>query len=245
MKLRLPCLLALLGSLASALSGAESITPRHPINLFNGRNLDGWVVYRRPADAAAPATTWTVLDGVIQCSGVPAGYIRTVDRYRDYRLTVEWRWNPAPMPLNAQGRPRGRNSGVLLHTQLPDEVWPKSIEAQLAEENAGDFWVIGGVDTAQHAAARNQAIAAAGSDAEALKRARSNRRFAKAGESSERPLGEWNTYDIVCRNDTIVVTVNGVQQNRATAVTVSEGHICLQSEGAPIEFRNVKVEPLP
>lgn len=234
-------LLALL--LPVVVSARDALTPRQTIALFNGRDLTGWVPYSRPADAAAPSP-WSVADGLIKCSGTPAGYIRSEGRYRDYRLTVEWRWLTTPMPLNAQGRPRGRNSGVLLHMHEPDEVWPKSLEAQLAENNAGDFWVIGGVETAQHAAARAQAIAAAGQDEEALKRARSNRRFQKAHGSSEKPLGEWNTYEIVCSGDTITVSVNGVQQNRATAVTVQEGHICLQSEGAPIEFRNVKLEPL-
>lgn len=237
-RLALPALLLPLMAFAS-----DALSPRQTVTLFNGRDLTGWIPYSRPADAAAPSP-WSVADGIIKCGGTPAGYIRSVGRYRDYRLTVEWRWVPGQMPLNAQGRPRGRNSGVLLHMHEPDEVWPKSLEAQLAENNAGDFWVIGGVETAQHAAARAQAIAAAGQDEESLKRARSNRRFPKAHESSEKPLGEWNTYEIVCAGDTITVSVNGVQQNRATAVTVREGHVCLQSEGAPIEFRNVKLEPL-
>lgn len=229
--------------LPAALLASDVIAPNRPLDLFNGRDLAGWVPFRRPTDAAAPES-WSVADGVIQCTGVPAGYIRTEGRYRDYRLTVEWRWVPGDLGLNAQGRPRGRNSGVLLHVQLPDAVWPKSLECQLAADNAGDFWVIDGVDTAQHAAAREKAIAAAGQDEEARKRARSNRRFPKARPSAEKPLGEWNRYEITCAGDTVTVKVNGVEQNRATAVTVQEGHIALQSEGAPIEFRNVKLEPL-
>ncbi|HYC70844.1 MAG TPA: DUF1080 domain-containing protein [Opitutaceae bacterium] len=236
-----PALAALL--LPAALFGSDATAPRQTVTLFNGRDLAGWTAYRRPADASAPPT-WSVADGVIQCTGAPAGYIRTDGRYRDYRLTVEWRWVPGEMPLNAQGRPRGRNSGVLLHMAPPEEIWPKSLEAQLAADNAGDFWVIGGVDTAQHIAAREKAVAAAGADEEALKRARGNRRFQKSQPSSEKPIGEWNTYEIVCSGDTVTVTVNGVRQNQATGVTVREGHICLQSEGAPIEFRKVKLEPL-
>lgn len=226
-----------------ALVAADAIAPNQPIALFDGRDLAGWTQYRRPVDAEAPAT-WSVADGVIKCTGTPSGYIRTEGRYRNYRLTVEWRWLPGDMPLNAQGRPRGRNSGVLVHVQQPDEVWPKSLEAQLAADNAGDYWVIGGVDTAQHAAAREKAIAAAGQDEAALKQARGNRRFPKAQPSSEKALGEWNTYEITCAGDTVSVKVNGVEQNRATEVTVQEGHIALQSEGAPIEFRNVKLESL-
>ena len=61
--------------------------------------------------------------------------------------------------------------------------------------------------------------------------------------SSEKPAGEWNEYDILCKGDTIVCHVNGILQNEGTAATITSGWICLQSEGSPIEFRNIYVEP--
>jgi len=237
--------LAALSSYAALLS-AEAIKPAGTIVLFNGRDLTGWFQVAQPTqDGALPATaTWKVADGLIQCTGKPNGYIRTAARYRDYRLTVEWRWMPGPQPLRPDGTPRNRNNGVLLHMDPPDGVWPRSLEAQLMETNAGDFYVIGGVETAEHARLVAQAVAAAGTDEKALAAARNDRRTPKTKPSSEKPLGEWNTYDIVCSGDTVVVSVNGVEQNRATGVTVREGHICLQSEGAPIEFRHVRLAPL-
>lgn len=245
MSLRLLAPLAAIAALTScpALPAAEAIAPRAGLDLFNGRNLAGWVKFAPSSDPAAPET-WTVADGVIQCSGKPNGYLRTEARYRDYRLTVQWRWVPVPPPVDAQGRPRNRNSGILLHTQSPDNVWPKSLEAQLMEGSAGDFYIIGGVDTAEHAAAREKAVAAAGADEEAVRRARNNRRLQKGKDSAEKPLGEWNTYEIVCAGSSVTLRVNGVDQNRATGVTVADGCICLQSEGAPIQFRHVRIEPL-
>lgn len=241
---RAACLAAAAALGCVRLFSAEPITPAGAIELFNGRTLDGWTSYAKEGEPAV-GQTWNVSDGVIQCSGMPNGYIRTESRYRDYRLTVEWRWTPAPAPLDAQGRPRKRNSGVLVHMQGDDAVWPKSFECQLMEGNAGDFYAIGGVESAELLAERTKLLAAAGNDEEARTKARASRRVAKEGESSEKPLGEWNVYDIICRDDTVTVWVNGVEQNHATALTVREGHICLQSEGAPIEFRNVKLEPLP
>jgi hypothetical protein len=233
--------LAALG-LASTLSfGATS--PTAPVALFNGTDLSGWTAF--PAEAAPPADTWTVKDGVLHTSGKPNGYIRTGDRYRDFKLTVEWRWVPVPPPVDSEGKPRARNSGVLLHMQGEDAIWPKSIEAQLMENNAGDFYVIGGVQTAELEALRDKALAKAGDDEQAKTRANNNRRLPKKQASSEKPTGEWNTYTITCRGDSVTTVVNGVEQNHATKVTVSEGHICLQSEGAPIEFRTVRLDPLP
>ncbi len=218
-----------------------TIKPDQIIALCNGRDLTGWVPVAK--DGPPPADTWQVADGVIKCSGKPNGYLRTAARYRDYRLTVEWRW-AGPALVDGQGKPRNRNSGVLLHVQEPDAVWPRSLEAQLMESNAGDFYVIGGVETTEHARLVMQAVAAAGADEKALTAARNNRRTPKAQATSEKPTGEWNTYDITCAGDTVTARVNGVEQNRATGVTVREGHICLQSEGAAIEFRNVKLGPL-
>lgn len=178
--------------------------------LFDGKTMAGWVMFL-PDPNADPTKTWQVKDGVIHCTGEPAGYIRTDKKYKNYRLQLEWRW---------AGKPG--NSGVLLHVQDKDEVWPKSIEAQLMHENAGDFWVIGGTDFKEHVD-------------------KDDRRVPKKNKSSEKKPGEWNQYDIWCKGDTIKVYVNGVLQNEATECTVSEGYIALQSEGAPIEFRNIRI----
>ena len=188
-------------------------TPREQTPLFNGRDLSGWVFVLRDKDVD-PMTVWSVSDGVIHCTGRPSGYMRTEADYADYRLHVEWRWPE-----------RVGNSGVLVHMSLPDTVWPRSIEAQLNWGDAGDFWVIGGAEFAEHVET-------------------SIRRVPKRAGSSENPVGQWNTYEIVCRGNTIRVSVNGVLQNEATKATVSSGKICLQSEGRPIEFRNVYIESL-
>jgi hypothetical protein len=218
-----------------------AIKPASAQQLFNGKNFDGWRIY--PGKKTGASDTWTISDGMLRCGGKPAGYVCTTQRYRDYRLFVEWRWN-GPAPLNSQGKPITRNSGVLLHMQGIDGIWPKSLEAQLMEWNAGDFWVIEGVETVEWRAIRDKALEKAGTNENARKSALENRRIAKAKPASEKPIGEWNTYEIVCRGDTVVISVNGVEQNRATGVSVSEGYICLQSEGSPIDFRNVRLEPL-
>ncbi len=183
------------------------------VALFNGEDFTGWKLFL-PDENADPADTWSVKDGVIHCTGTPVGYMRTEKEYENYRLRVEWRFPGAP-----------GNSGVLLHVQGEDVVWPKSIEAQLQHEHAGDIWVIGGTTFKEHTD-------------------KSNRRVLKKEKSSEKPPGEWNQYEIICRDDSITLYVNGVLQNQATECTVTKGAIGLQSEGAPIEFRNIVLEPL-
>lgn len=228
---------------APALLAADAVSPTAQIHLFNGQDLSNWVPAGRAGETVDPGT-WTVADGVIKCTGAPAGYIRTAGNYRNYKLTVEWRWSGPDLPADSQGRPRNRNSGVLLHVSGPDNVWPRSIEAQLQQTNACDLYDIGNVGFAELNVVRGKAVAAAGNDAEALRRAQGQRRVPKAAPASEKPVGEWNTCEILCSGDTVTLRVNGVPQNRATHVGATEGAIALQSEGAPIEFRNVTITPL-
>lgn len=196
---------------------SEPIVPKEKVVLWNGKDFTGWKLFV-PDSKHDVTKTWSIKNGVIRCEGRPAGYMRTEKDYASYLFHVEWRWPE-----------RGGNSGVLVHMSGADKVWPKSLECQLASGNAGDFWLIGGVENKEHA--------------KKGKRAR-GRRVAKLKKSSEKPLGQWNAYDIICKDDWVVVLVNGVLQNVGSKCSVTSGKICLQSEGTPIEFRNIYIEPL-
>jgi len=187
-------------------------------SLWNGKDFTGWKLFI-PDESIDVHQVWSVKDGVIHCKGKPNGYMRTEADYSNYKLHVEWRWVEKPT-----------NSGVLLHMSGPDKVWPRSIECQLMHKNAGDFWLIGGT-----------AVTVDGKTTEGTGKPT---RVRKKEESSEKPVGEWNTYEIFCRADTIRCFVNGVLQNDATGASETSGKICLQSEGSPIEFRNIYIESL-
>lgn len=185
------------------------------VKLFNRKDLTGW----KPVlpDNAKPENTWSVKDGVLICLGQPIGYIRTEKQYTNYVLKVEWRFNPVTK--------KAGNSGVLLRTQEPDKVWPKSVEAQLESGNAGDFWNI---------------------DEFQMKTdpARLKGRNTKHTHSAERPIGEWNEYEIIVDHGRITLMVNGDVLNEAWDVAEIPGTICLQSEGAEIHFGDVRLAPI-
>ncbi len=184
----------------------ESSTER--IMLFNGNDLSNWAFFLRDP-SADPSKVFTVQNDVIHITGDPFGYMRTKESYSDYTLHLEWRY---PLELS--------NSGVFIHSQLPDTIWPKCIECQLKAGNAGDFVAMGGSDMNERTD-------------------KSVRVVAKLAVSTEKAVGEWNTMEVTCIADNIDVFVNGVLMNKATGVTLKEGHICMQSEGKDIEFRNV------
>jgi hypothetical protein len=117
------------------------------------------------------------------------------------------------------------NSGVFVHAQLPDTIWLKCFECQLKSGSAGDFVCMNGAK---------------------MNELKPNTRVVnKMAASSEKPVGEWNTMEVTCKSNTIEVYVNGTLQNKATGISDTKGHICLQSEGKDIEFRNVFITKLP
>jgi hypothetical protein len=208
--------MVLLATAVLATSGCASRT-----HLFNGKDFTGWKLFIPPEKNVDVHSVWSVKDGVIHCKGVPNGYIRTEADHSNYKLHLEWRWAQKPT-----------NSGVLLHASGPDKVWPKCIEAQLKSGNAGDFVLIGGTGVTVDGGRRVQDT---------------SKKYliaAKKEESSEKAPGQWNSYDIVCKGGKICLTVNGVLQNKGTDASETSGKICLQSEGSPIEFRNIYIESL-
>ena len=112
---------------------------------------------------------------------------------------------------------------------------PRAIEAQLKSGSAGDLYGFHGL-TIDGPAERK-----GGGEAHELL---GDFVGVSKIEANENEPGQWNTYDIICKDDWIVVLVNGVLQNIGTKCSDKSGKICLQSEGTPIEYRNIYIEPL-
>ena len=179
-------------------------------SLFNGKDLSGWTFYSAEG-AEGAKSSWSAKDGVLACTGKPTGFIRTDNSYDNYTLTFEWRWSGE----------NGGNSGLLLHAGEVAEgkAWPVCIESQLESGNAGDFWAIG------------SKIGATGKNTGA--------RWQRTADPKEKPIGEWNTMTVTCVGDTVTVHVNGTLVNEGKNASVTKGAIGFQSEGSPIQFRNI------
>ena len=200
---------------APALSGPLG----EPVQLFNGKDLDGWVWYQRPPKEGQPPVVgidevWSVRDGLLHTKGKPTGYIRTEREFDNYVLTVEQRHV-------AKG-----NGGILFALSGPDKIWPRCLEAQGAKGEEGDI--------------RNIAEFKLTMDESRVE----PKRLKRIGPSSEKPPGEWETIVVVVDHGTATVTVNGVFQNIARSDESLAGKIGLQSEGGEMEFRRIEVAPI-
>jgi len=204
---------------ASAILAAELPAPTTPtarLDLFNGKDFSGWTFCL--ASNAPPENTYAVSNGLMHCTGQPFGYVRTDKSFRDYKLTVEWRF--------VKIAPRADNSGVFVHVQTPDKVWPAVIENQGQYHHQGDFIFMGG---------------AMFKGTNGMKQGQ----IRMKSPQNENAAGEWNTYEIVCRGDTVKNYVNGKLMNEVAGCSVSSGAIAMQSEGGEWELRKIYVEPLP
>jgi hypothetical protein len=119
-------------------------------------------------------------------------------------------------------------------------MFPQSIEVQMQSGNAGDFWCIGeNIEVPDMEKRRphkeGQKFGGGPEDARNIK---------NLTDDSEKPLGEWNTMVITCKQDTIKVEVNGTEVNFGSNSTAQKGKIALQAEGTEVEFRKVELEPV-
>ena len=208
-----------LAGLAFALStvaAQESISPTNHLELFNGNDFSGWTFYMK--DDADPAQTWSVTNGVIHCTGKPAGYLRTKQNFHDYELTVEWRF--------VRIAPKADNTGILIHIQQPDQVWPMCVQIQGKHERQGDLFLMAGAESKEHK----------GMDA--------NTALPMRGGSAEKSIGEWNTSLTICSNNDVKAYINGKLMNQTTGCTVTNGAVGIQSEGAELEILKMFLTPL-
>jgi hypothetical protein len=204
------------GILISACSGDTKV------ELFNGKDLDNWMVFLGDS-GTDPAEVFRVEDGTIYTTGKPNGYIRTRESYSNYKLHLEWRWVKEPT-----------NSGVLINVRGEDRLWPHCVECQLMHEHAGDLVLMG---KGAGITVRDSAYLVTSEEKRYMV-------LPKFEDVSENPPGEWNSYDITSLDGRLEVEVNGVLQHEGSDMTPAEGNILLQSEGSPIQFRNIYLELL-
>jgi len=177
-------------------------------------------------------STWQMNKDELICFGHPIGVIRSENKYENFILHIEWKHMEA-----------GGNSGTFVWSDAEpgDNRLPNGVEVQMLEldwvnQNIrngekppvayvhGELFGVGGVETVP--------------DNPRGKRS-------KSIENRCRGKGEWNVYDVVCVDGTIKLSVNGKFVNGISKSSKKSGYICLESEGAEIHFRNIKIIELP
>jgi len=250
-------------STAKTSQNSGNIVRSKTINLFNGKNLDGWYTFLqyRGRDND-PKKVFTVHDGLIHITGEEWGCITTNEEYGNYKLVVEFKWGDktyAPRVDNA------RDNGILLHSTGKDGgsggIWMHSIECQIIEGGTGDFIIVGdgsekfalSSTVSSEKQGTSYAFAPQG-DTVTIYSGRINW-FGRDPEwkdvkgfrgknDVEKPVGKWNRIECIARGNEITILLNGKLVNHAFRVKPSKGRIQIQSEGAETFFRRIALEEL-
>lgn len=167
---------------------------------------------------ATPPETWTFEGDVIKCSGKPNGYIATKKAYRNFILKFDFRF-VRPEGLKNDWDFRG-NSGYLIYITGEHKVWPKCVEVQGMYRQVGRIFAIGGappVKATDYPEVRRRVL---------------------------KPVGEWNTLEIVSRDGALTARLNGEVVCESEPGELKEGPIGFQSEGAEIHWRHVRIKEL-
>jgi hypothetical protein len=210
------------------------------ISLFNGKNLDGWIIkFAKSEVGENPGNVFRVEDGCLTVSYADFsgekfdgefGHIFTVNAYTNYRFRCEYRFIGTQVP----GGPTWgyANSGIMIHCPHPstmsvDQKFPKSIEFQLL----GDTRTTGSLFTPGCKVDYN------------------GEEMGKSVKSKlpSKPLGEWVRAEAVVQDGKIQHWINGelVMECRNPRFDdgspMTYGHIALQAESHPCQFRNIEI----
>jgi hypothetical protein len=218
-----------------------------------------------------PKKVFTVVeeDGkpAIRVSGEVWGCFTTEKEFENYKLVAEFKWGKSAYPPRDKA---ARDSGVLVHCVGPDGAhggfWMESIECQMIEGGTGDFIVVAGKKTVGPritCEVEDRPTGPKGAKQPYYKEGGTKREFTggrvnwwgrdpewqdrmgyRGKQDVEKPVGEWNRYEITCAGDTITVVLNGRVVNKATRVFPTKGKILFQSEAAEVFFRNIELTPL-
>ena len=190
------------------------------VDLFNGKDLSNWV------NVNCAPETWSVVDGVIRCTGKPIGALRTPRMYENFEMEVEWRH------MKNAG-----NAGIFIWASpiaAKGQPFLRAIEVQVLDHGYGNTK---GYTT------HGDVFPIHGSTMVPLGRHNGMRSF--PSEERSKPSPEWNHYLITAKDGKLRLSVNGKEVSGGDDCNWRKGYVGLESEGSPTEWRKVRIRELP
>ena len=188
-----------------------------------------------------PDETFTWTGGVIYCTGKPVGVVKSKKPYKNLELVVEWRH------MKSAG-----NSGVFIwatpasldNLKKGKGRLPKGIECQVLDHGyVENFKKRNKKDPDWFTS--NGDVFPCGVKMKPFPPVAPNGSRSFPSKNLSRGVKEWNHYYIRCINGEVRLWVNGEEVSGGTACDPSEGFLCLESEGSPVEFKNLRIRELP
>ena len=185
--------------------------------------------------------TFTWKEGVIYCTGKPVGVVKSKKPYKNLELVVEWRH------MKSAG-----NSGVFVwatkasldNLKKGKGRLPQGIECQVLDHGYAENFKKRNKKDPDWFTTHGD-VFPCGVKMKPFPPAAPNGTRSFPSKNLSRGVKEWNHYYIRCINGEVRLWVNGEEVSGGTACDPSEGFLCLESEGSPVEFKNLRIRELP
>lgn len=205
----------------------------------------GWraLVEKDFANVNCKPDTFTWTNGMIHCTGQPVGVLRSQNIYTNFEMVAQWRhlekggnsgfyvW---ATPESIKGLEKGINppfpSGI--EVQVLDHGYTEQYEKSSGKK-ADWFTTNGDVFPVGNSKMNSFPPTAPGG----------GRSFPRKNLS--KGFGEWNHYYVRCINGEVRLWVNGEEVSGGNNCQPASGYLCIESEGAPIDFKGIRIRELP
>ena len=235
------CAIAIALALGSCLAvwAAEPVLPKA---FIDGTGL-GWseLTLDDFVNVNGDKDTWSVKDGVIHCTGAPVGVVKSKKPYTNLELVAEW-----------QHLKSGGNSGIFLWSSeealksiKPGQLPPVGIEVQVLDHGYAEEFEKKNGKKPDWFTTNGDVFPVSGSKMTPFPPAAPDKRRSFPRKNLSKGINNWNHYYVRAINGEVRLWVNGEEVSGGKDCEPKTGFLCLESEGAPVEFRNLRIRELP
>src|SRR2546422_5088658 len=185
--------------------------------------------------------TWGWRGGVITCTGEPIGVMRTQQTVTNFELVAEWRHlrsggNSGVFVWVSDEALKDLKPGVLPQTGIEVQILDHGFAEQYEKRTGkkGDFFTTNG-----------DIFPVGKSKLKPFPPTSPNGARSFPRKNLSKGVGEWNHYYVRAINGEVRLWVNGEEVSGGSGAEPRTGYLCLESEGSPVEFRNVRIRELP
>lgn len=187
------------------------------------------------------SNTWTFEDGTFKCTGQPVGVVHSLVVYTNFELVVQWRHLKS-----------GGNSGVFvwasseaLQNLKPGQLPPGGIEVQVLDHGYAEQYEREHKKKADWFTTNGDVFPVGKSKMKPFPPLSPSGERSFPSKNLSKGVNEWNHYYVRCINGEVRLWVNGEEVSGGSDCRPNFGYLCLESEGAPVEFKNLRVRHLP
>jgi hypothetical protein len=185
--------------------------------------------------------TWAWKGDVLFCTGQPIGVMRTRRIFTNFELVVEWRHLRS-----------GGNSGVFvwvteeaLRDLKPDALPQYGIEVQALDHGFAEQYEKRTGKKGDWFTTQGDVFAVGKSTMKPFPPTSPNGSRSFPRKHLTKGVGDWNHYYVRAINGEVRLWINGEEVSGGNGCEPRAGYLCLESEGSPIEFRNIRIRELP